>query len=75
MDRWGDYWRFTSAAVQELFCDVFGSNNLQVEAYGNLLVSVAFLYGMAAQELTPEELDFKDRDYETFITLRAVKAL
>ena len=73
MDRWGDYWRFTNAAVQKLFGDIFETNNVQVEAYGNVLVATAFLYGMAAEELTAEELDFKDRDYEALITVRAVK--
>ena len=73
MDRWGDYWRFTSAAVQRLFGDVFGSNNVHVEAYGNVLVATAFFYGMAAEELTTEELDFNDRDFEALITVRAVK--
>lgn len=73
MDRWGDYWRFTSASVQRLFGDLFGLENLQVEAHGNVLVGTAFLYGMAAEELTTEELDFKDRDFEALITVRAVK--
>lgn len=74
MDRWGDYWRFTSAATQRLFGDLFGSGNVQVEAHGNVLVATAFLHGMAAEDLTTEELDFKDRDYEALIMVRAVKA-
>jgi SAM-dependent methyltransferase len=74
MDRWGDYWRFTSAAVKQLFADAFGADNVQVQAHGNVLVSLAFLYGMASEELTNEELDFCDRDYESLITVRAVKA-
>ncbi len=73
MDRWGDYWRFTSATVQRLFGDLFGSKNVQVEAHGNVLVAMAFFYGMAAEDLTTEELDFKDRDYEALITVRAIK--
>ena len=73
MDQWGDYWRFTSAAVQRLFGDVFGANHIQVESYGNVLVSAAFLYGMSAQDLTTEELDFHDKGYETLICVRAVK--
>jgi hypothetical protein len=73
MDRWGDYWRFTSAAIKQLFGDCFLLNNTIVEAHGNVLVAAAFLYGMATEELTTEELDFKDRDYETLITVRAVK--
>lgn len=74
MDRWGDYWRFTSAASKRLFGDMFGNKNVQVEAHGNVLVSTAFLYGMASQDLTAEELDFYDRDYESLICVRAVKA-
>jgi SAM-dependent methyltransferase len=73
MDRWGDYWRFTSAAIKRLFGDVFGSDNLQVSAHGNVLVATAFLYGMATEDLAKEELDFNDRDYETLITIRATK--
>lgn len=73
MDRWGDYWRFTSAAVQRLFGDLFGTENVQVEAYGNVLIGLAFFYGMAAEDLTKEELDFKDRDFEALVTVRAIK--
>jgi hypothetical protein len=74
MDRWGDYWRFTSAAVQRLFGNVFEFNNVKVEAHGNVLVAMAFFYGMASEDLTAEELNFKDRDYEVLITVRAEKA-
>jgi len=73
MDRWGDYWRFTSASAQRIFGDLFDPDNTSVEACGNVLVSTAFLHGMAAEELTEEELGFKDRDYEALITVRAVK--
>lgn len=73
MDRWGDYWRFTSAASRRLFGDLFGQENLQVEANGNVLVATAFFYGMAAEDLDIEALDFKDPDYEALVTVRAVK--
>ena len=74
MDRWGDYWRFTSAAARNLFSEYFGTANVDVEAHGNVLVAMAFLQGMAAEDLTPNELDFKDQDYEALITVRAVKS-
>lgn len=73
MDRWGDYWRFTSAAIKRLFSECFEHDNINIEAYGNVVVATAFLYGMATEELTTAELDFKDRDYETLITVKAVK--
>ena len=74
MDRWGDYWRFTSAAVNRLFGDIFQPENITVEAFGNVLVATSFMHGVAAEELTSEELDHKDRDYEALIAVRAVKA-
>lgn len=73
MDRWGDYWRFTNASAKKLFGDIFSRPNVQVNAHGNVLVAMAFLLGMASGELTPEELDFNDRDYETLLTLKALK--
>jgi hypothetical protein len=73
MDLWGDYWRMTDAAARRLFGDVFGPENVTVEAYGNVLVGCAFLQGLAWQELTKEELNYKDRDQQVLITVRAVK--
>ena len=73
MDRWGDYWRFTSASIQRLFGGVFGPDQVIVSAHGNVLAAVSFLHGLASQELEPEELDFHDPDYQLLITMRAVK--
>jgi SAM-dependent methyltransferase len=74
MDRWGDYWRFTSASIQRLLAGVFGPEGVEVEAQGNVLAAVCFLHGLAAQEMTAAELDFQDPDYQLLITARAVKA-
>jgi len=73
MDRWGDYWRFTTLSAQRLFEDVFQAGNVTVQAHGNVLVAIAFLHGLAAQELRPGELNHPDPDYEVLITVRAVK--
>lgn len=73
MDRWGDYWRFTDASVRHLLGHVFGGENVKVETHGNVLVACSFLQGLAAEELTKEELDFHDDDYPVLITARAVK--
>lgn len=73
MDRWGDFWRFTDASARRLFGDVFGGENIRVETFGNVLVACAFLRGLAAHELAPEELDYHDPDYQVLITVRAVK--
>jgi SAM-dependent methyltransferase len=73
MDRWGDYWRFTSLSSRRLFEEVFPSALVAVEAHGNVLAALTFLHGLAVQELRPEELDFQDPDYEVLIAVRAVK--
>jgi SAM-dependent methyltransferase len=74
MDRWGDYWRFTSASILRLLAARFTPDNLTVEAHGNVLTAVCFLHGLCATELTPGELDHHDPDYQLLITARAVKA-
>ncbi len=73
MNRWGDYWRFTTLSAKRLFEEVFPPENVEVQAYGNVLTAVAFLHGLAAEELKKEELDYHDPDYEVLITVRAVK--
>lgn len=73
MDRWGEYWRFTTLSVRRLFTEVFPPENVRVNAHGNVTAAIAFLHGLAAEELFPEELSHNDPDYELLITLRAVK--
>jgi len=74
MERWGDYWRFTDASASRLFGDVFGKENVNVETFGNVLSASAFLHGLATEELKKKELDYQDPDYQTLITVRAVKS-
>ncbi len=74
LDRWGDDWRFTTASVARLAGDVFGPERMAVASHGNVLAAIAFLHGLAAEELTPAELDHLDPDYQLLITARAVKA-
>jgi hypothetical protein len=73
MDRWGDYWRFTTLSARRTFEEVFAPANVSVAACGNVLAAVAFLHGLAADELEPEELLYQDSDYELLITIRAVR--
>lgn len=73
MDHWGDYWRFTSLSARLLFEEVFASENVSVEAYGNPLSATAFLQGIASGELKQIELDYNDPDYEVLIAVRAAK--
>jgi hypothetical protein len=60
-------------SVRRLFEEVFPSANIKVEAYGNVLTAIAFLHGLAVEELHQEELDHCDPDYEVSIAVRAMK--
>ena len=51
MDRWGDYWRFTTRSSHRLFAECFPADSVQIVNYGNVLTATAFLYGLATQEL------------------------
>ncbi|MGE5258898.1 MAG: class I SAM-dependent methyltransferase [Hyphomicrobiales bacterium] len=73
MDRWGDYWRFTRASAQRLFSEVFPKDSVRIETHGNVLAATAFLHGLSVEELTEEELDYSDPDYEVTIAIRAMK--
>jgi SAM-dependent methyltransferase len=72
-DQWGQmwHWSFTPLSVHKLFDGVFGGDNVEVEAHGNVLATVAFLEGMATDELRPDELDAQDPRYPMLITVLA----
>jgi SAM-dependent methyltransferase len=73
MREWGDYWRFTSLSAARLFADAFGEEQVAVTAFGNVRTATAFLHGLVSGELTQEERDHRDPDYEVTIAVRAVK--
>jgi len=73
-DAWGEYWRFTSQSARLLFGEFFPAPGLVVEVYGNVLSAVAFLHGLAAEELSRNELDCRDPDFEVLVAVRASKA-
>jgi SAM-dependent methyltransferase len=70
----GDYWRFTLASCTRIFGDIFGAGQIQVTAFGNVLSAIAFLSGMAYEELVPQELDDHDPYFPVVVGVRAVKA-
>ena len=74
MERWGDYWRLTTLSARELFETSFEPGMVEVTAHGNVLAATAFLYGLAAAELTREELDAQDDDYQLIVAIKAMKA-
>jgi len=74
MDRWGDYWRFTSASARRLFEEFWPTAHLAVGVHGNVLVATAYLQGLAREDLQEHELHYVDEDYPVLITVCARKA-
>lgn len=68
-----DYWRFTVASCTKLFGAAFGAEQITVCSYGNVLACIAFLTGMAQEELKPGELAVNDPYFPVLIAVRAVK--
>jgi SAM-dependent methyltransferase len=73
-EGWEDCWRFTTFSTRRLLEEVFHRSNVLVESRGNVLASIAFLHGLSAGELTEEELDYQDMEFQVLITARAVKS-
>lgn len=74
-ENWRDswYWSFTVPSLTRLAGEFFPEGSFQVGSHGNVLSAVAFLHGLAQQELRPGELGAHDRDFPVVVTLRAVK--
>jgi SAM-dependent methyltransferase len=69
-----EYWRFTAATCSRLFGEMFGPESVTVSARGNVLTAVAFLVGMAAEELSSGELERDDPFFPILVSVRATKA-
>jgi hypothetical protein len=63
-----------STGTLPLFGEFFPAAHLGFKVYGNVLTATAYLQGLSAEELSPDELDYPDPDYEVIIGVRAVKA-
>lgn len=68
-----DFWRLTTDGSRWLFEMFFPTDRVSVTAAGNVLTAISFLEGLSAEELTLDELDFCDPQYEVLVSIRAVK--
>jgi SAM-dependent methyltransferase len=68
-----EFWRLTPAACSRLFGEVFAGGHVAVRGHGNVLTAVAFLVGMAMEELSPRELNRDDPFFPLLVTVRATK--
>jgi SAM-dependent methyltransferase len=66
-----EYWRFTTASARTLFEARFDAEAVRVESHGNVLTSIAFLAGLAAEELSARELNEADPFFPLLICVVA----
>lgn len=69
-----DFWRFTPFAASTLLEAAFGPGQVTVTGRGNVLSQVAFLEGLAAEDLTEAELAVDDPRSPLLACGRAVRA-
>ena len=57
----GEWWHYTGRSARRLAEEAFGSGNVEVRTYGNVLTAAGFLYGLAESYLRVEVLALHDR--------------
>jgi SAM-dependent methyltransferase len=75
-EDWGDRWAwgFTRVSARGLVAEAFAGGDVEVETFGNVVATIAYLHGLSAAELRPEELEHRDPEYQLSIGVRARKA-
>jgi SAM-dependent methyltransferase len=73
---WGPtwYWSFTENSIRRLLAAHFDPGECRFETHGNVLAAVAFLEGLATEDLATDELTSVDEDYPVIITALARKS-
>lgn len=69
-----DQWRLTSRGLKWLVDRVFGPGVGHVEAHGNLTTSIAFLRGMAAEDMSPRFFADDDPRFELVAFAHAIRS-
>jgi SAM-dependent methyltransferase len=67
-----DRWRVTKTGLEWLL-NRLPDGRAEITTYGNVLSCTAFLYGLAAEELRPEELQVFDREFPLIVAARVLK--
>lgn len=63
-----DYWRFTDKSLEQLIIKNTDALEYEIKMHGNLVASIGFLIGAAAEELKSEELEHFDRRFPIVVT-------
>jgi glycosyltransferase involved in cell wall biosynthesis/SAM-dependent methyltransferase len=74
--EWGDRWcwSLTEASARRMFSDVFGADQVEVETHGNVFAAIAFLHGLALEEVPRAKLNVRDPAFPIIVSVRAQKS-
>jgi SAM-dependent methyltransferase len=72
-DDWGEYWHLTTQSLEALMHETFPGADTGIVSFGNVMSAVAYLHGLATEELAESELNYLDPDFEVIVAARAVK--
>ena len=67
MIHYGHFWSFTEQSMRRLFEGIAEVESVDVFTYGNVKASAAFLYGISSEELSREDLEFHDPNYQLIV--------
>jgi SAM-dependent methyltransferase len=67
--EFGVYWHLTSMSLERLLAREF--HEVEVQAYGNVFAATCFLYGVAAAEVSEDELLHRDPMFDVLVAARA----
>jgi len=68
------YWGFTNFSLRKLIETVFPPRRINIENFGNALVTMVHLHRLGFAELTQKELNLRDKHFPLLLTLKAQKA-
>ncbi|MGH2921652.1 MAG: class I SAM-dependent methyltransferase [Gaiellaceae bacterium] len=68
-----DFWRFTPRGLETILRQACPTGEIELNGFGNVLAAVAFLMGLAAEELRESELEHNDEDFPLVVCARVRK--
>ena len=72
-ENWGEKWSFTPKSAK-ILCDEVGENiKYEICSYGNVKMSVAYLYGLCVEDLNEEDFKYNDPQYPFLISIKIYK--
>jgi SAM-dependent methyltransferase len=70
---WGHCWGFTTRSLSQLLEDVFAEDSVSIDSCGNVLSTIAFMHGIASEELKVSELEYHDPEYQLLVLASVTK--